>query len=132
MTFHQEISSTFENVDAASAVISGFLINECHLQNNKLRFLIVFALKELLNNAVEHGNKMDKNKKVIYDFSCDQDEICIDIYDEGNGYKLNDMLLNNDTTTIDRERSRGIVLIQEIGFNLLVNANHVQAKYKLV
>ena len=131
MTFHQEIASTFEDVDAASANLSVFLINECSLQNNKLMFLIVFTIKELLNNAVEHGNKMDKNKKVIYDFSCTQEEICIDIYDEGKGYKLDDILQKSDMT-IDRERSRGIILIREIGFNLFVNANHVQAKYRLV
>jgi hypothetical protein len=54
-----------------------------------------FALRELIKNAVLHGNKGKLNKKVFISFKKDENGLVIDVFDEGKGQLI---LLRSSTT----------------------------------
>ena len=49
-------------------------------------YWIWLATQEALNNAIKHGNKMDKNKFVHLVLSTLDDEFTISVQDEGEGF----------------------------------------------
>ncbi len=52
------------------------------------QYWIWLATQEALNNAIEHGNKMDTNKKVQLKVTVDAGEFRITVKDEGDGFDL--------------------------------------------
>jgi len=82
---------------------------------------IILVLRELINNAIEHGNKKDKNLivTVIITHMADK-RFKIVVEDEGNGFDYNSInyRLSDDPTQV---RNRGLCLVNsfvdEIEFN---------------
>jgi serine/threonine-protein kinase RsbW len=122
-----KINSTYEEVDNAVDEIIDFLQNNCNLKDEHLVFTINFTLRELLINAVEHGNKMVKEKEVLCVVSYTDNGISIDVYDEGNGFKLESRMSEIAKEDILRLRGRGIYIITKMGFVLNVETGHVKA-----
>jgi len=52
------------------------------------RFSIKLAMEEAVVNAIKHGNRFDKTKKVIIRYWCDRDRFSVSIRDEGEGFDL--------------------------------------------
>ncbi|MCB1044991.1 MAG: ATP-binding protein [Acidobacteria bacterium] len=52
------------------------------------RYWIWLATQEALNNAIEHGNKMDDNKKVHLWITTENGEFRIAVKDEGEGFDM--------------------------------------------
>jgi len=50
------------------------------------RYWIWLATQEALNNAIEHGNKMDESKKVDFRIQVEDEEFRIVVKDEGEGF----------------------------------------------
>ncbi|NLI61061.1 MAG: ATP-binding protein [Clostridiales bacterium] len=91
-------------------------------------FCIVVALRELLNNAVEHGNKMDAEKKIICEFSLEGNILSLVVIDQGQGFHITEVLDKVVQTCHDRERFRGISMVTSLGFFIEVVGNQVIAK----
>ncbi len=79
------------------------------------------ALREILNNAIEHGNKNNTDKKVTLTINhLDSKRFLMDVLDEGDGFDYNtlELSLSQDPKQV---RSRGFSLINtccdEIAFN---------------
>ncbi|MEN1759369.1 ATP-binding protein [Anoxynatronum sibiricum] len=96
--------------------------------NPKVSFHINFVLRELLNNAVEHGNAFDRNKKVMCSICCDNQMVIICVRDEGAGFSL-DMTAAPETNGANQQRSRGLWMIQQLGLTLNIKGNQVKAIY---
>jgi anti-anti-sigma factor len=90
--------------------------------------IIEFALREIMNNAVEHGNKMDINKNIEYEINISEDSIIFGVSDEGDGFNLNETIKSIKQEKIDRKRRRGLILLIGIGFKICVNKGNVCAK----
>ena len=75
---------------------------------------ISIALTELVNNAIHHGNKNDKSKKVTVIFGSDDKRVSISIADEGTGF--NESSLNNplEPENIMAENGRGLYLVRAL------------------
>lgn len=121
------IKSSFEEVDRAAQIIKSFM--EQNLQNADKRsiFIIVFSLRELLNNAVEHGNDFDFNKDVYCDFSIEGRRITIEVKDQGSGFDIDMVRKRITEKEFLSERTRGISTLENIGFKIDVNDNAVIA-----
>lgn len=52
----------------------------------------IIGLGEALDNAITHGNKLNKEKSVYIECAVDKDKICCAVTDEGNGFKHEDYL----------------------------------------
>lgn len=125
-----EIYSTYEDVNfAVNHIIEFFEANSC-IKNDSVRFMINFVLRELLINAVEHGNKLVREKKVTCFASYSDNEIYINISDEGKGFAL-DKLDNCSKKNTLRKRRRGLFTIKDMGLSVDVEKNHVKVKLNL-
>ncbi|SMP48018.1 Histidine kinase-like ATPase domain-containing protein [Anoxynatronum buryatiense] len=96
--------------------------------NPKVNFHINFVLRELLNNAVEHGNAFDRNKKVICSICYGKQIVEICVRDEGAGFSSN-MTAAPETNGANQQRSRGLWMIQQLGLTLDIKGNQVKAIY---
>lgn len=74
----------------------------------------LLCISEAVINSIEHGNKFDKKKAVTIKLNCSDDEIHVEIYDEGDGFNLNDIEDPTQNTNIKKESGRGIHIIKSL------------------
>lgn len=70
----------------------------------------MIAVTELVMNAIVHGNKEDKTKKVCITVEFDDKEMKIKIEDEGGGFNISNL---PDPTELERlldEHGRGVYI----------------------
>jgi len=75
-------------------------------------FAVRLALEEAVVNAIKHGNKMDKAKKVTVTFSVDSRECRITITDEGAGFDPDAVPDPTMEENLEVPHGRGLVLIR--------------------
>jgi len=75
-------------------------------------FGIRLALEEALVNAIKHGNRMDPNKRVRVDCKINSNRVRIEIEDEGDGFRLEDVPDPTDDGNLERPCGRGIMLMR--------------------
>lgn len=127
----KDIQSTFQAVDVAVEQAKEYFQGlECPKLSSKKTF-IVFALRELLNNAVKHGNLLDNHKKIIYRIGCDGKEIQLDIWDEGLGFTLPDRIWDDSANRVLHMVSRGLFIIQKMSFQLSATEGHIIATLEI-
>ena len=102
-----EIDSEFNSIfNEFEQYLSEQVSNEEDLQK------IILSTIELVNNALEHGNKADTSKLVYLAYFASDTEIKITVRDEGKGFdpaSLDDPREDGKNT---RERGRGIFIIK--------------------
>src|SRR3989339_513107 len=108
--------------DAASSVISKVLSaleKGCFEQDDI--FAVHLALEEALVNAINHGNRMDSQKKVVIGYSVGQDMAEISVADQGNGFDPRHVPDPRCGENLYKAGGRGLFLIQsymdEVDFN---------------
>ena len=75
-------------------------------------FAVHLALEETFLNAIQHGNKMDPNKKVKIDYSVSSDKIEISMVDEGDGFDPNAVPDPRCGENLYKNEGRGLLLIR--------------------
>ncbi|MBV8898197.1 MAG: ATP-binding protein [Acidobacteriaceae bacterium] len=104
------LESTLDTVDKAEAMVmaeagkSGFDEDEQHQ--------IGMAIRECMVNAVAHGNRYSKNKKVHLSIERSKDAIIVVIGDEGAGFDLSSLPDPLAPENLLRQSGRGIMLIK--------------------
>lgn len=133
MNEHQStFSSTFEESDLQAISITNRLkaFYENRL-NNELEFNLNFVIRELLNNAVEHGNQMQPHKQVMCRVRYDEDVIIIEVTDEGEGLEENKRPVAQPTADHHSMpiRQRGLWLVEQLGYHIKISKNTISATY---
>jgi len=106
----RSFASTLESVDEAEAVIidaatkAGFDEDDQHY--------ISMAAREVLVNAVVHGNRYSIHKQVHVAVDANADRIRIVVRDEGEGFNLEDLPDPLAEENLLRQSGRGILLIR--------------------
>jgi len=77
-------------------------------------FDIRLCLEEALINAVKHGNRTQKDKKVFFKISILPASIKIEIKDEGKGFNYKDIPLPTLKKNLEKTSGRGIFLIKKL------------------
>ena len=76
---------------------------------------IRLAMREALNNALRHGNKMDPTKKIHFSYSCDsQQGLWVMIRDEGRGFDPDAVPDPTQPENLDRTGGRGVFLMRNL------------------
>jgi len=127
MNYKDEFISTFEQVDNHAENIKILLLKDEYPPNCDFLFKIEYILRELFNNAVEHGNKFDENKKVFYEINYYNLDFNILIWDEGEGLNL-PLQECEDITSC---RNRGLSSIIKLGVNLKFNKKTIHANISI-
>lgn len=77
------------------------------------------AVTEIVNNAIHHGNKNNKEKNVYINIEIIENRLQAHIKDEGNGFDPDKIGNPLDPKNLMKESGRGIFLIKKLtdGFN---------------
>ncbi len=126
ITYSDQFQSTFDEVEKHVEKIKHLLFNEKIQPNEKILFFIEYAIRELFNNAVEHGNKFVKQKLVHYSFNYSKDAFSIKVKDEGESisFKSDKNIIQED---ILRDRKRGFESLLDLGVKIEIEEDGVQA-----
>lgn len=94
---------------------------------------IQLCVSELVNNAIYHGNKLDKSKRVTIFAECCEDDLIIQVADEGNGFDYQDIPDPTSSNNVIRERGRGLFIVRNLTDRLLFsnNGSVINLKFKL-
>lgn len=101
--FSSTLDSIIESVESATKSVDRFAQDAGFGESD--RYYICLAVREVLANAIKHGNRFDPSKKVGLRVSGNGRDLTIEISDEGEGFRLENvpdpMLAEN------RERTSG-------------------------
>ncbi len=127
---NKEIESNFESVHQFVLKVIDLIDKEKIVKKQNTIFKINVMLREVLNNAVEHGNKFDENRMVYCRIELDKEIFTFIVRDEGEGC-IKDQFYNVGDGFTMKLRSRGLDLITKYGFKYKFNKNEIVLKYML-
>lgn len=90
-------------------VCSRFNVNEDHYGN------ILIALTEAVNNAINHGNRQNPQKKVDIEFFSNGDKaLHFVVKDQGEGFDFEHLPDPTDPANIEKISGRGVFLMRNL------------------
>jgi serine/threonine-protein kinase RsbW len=72
------------------------------------------AVTESVNNAIRHGNKLDKNKSVFLSVNSEENQLKFTIEDEGPGFNPDTLPDPTAPENLDKLGGRGIFLMKHL------------------
>jgi serine/threonine-protein kinase RsbW len=75
---------------------------------------LALVVSELVNNAIEHGNKGDPEKKFTVKLVSQPGEIEILVTDEGAGFNPNDLSNPLDSENLHKPSGRGLFIVKSL------------------
>jgi serine/threonine-protein kinase RsbW len=73
---------------------------------------IGMSVRESVTNAIQHGNKLDQNKKVDIRFGVEPDRLDIVVKDQGHGFDVGSLPNPLDPENLLKPSGRGIFYIR--------------------
>ncbi|HOP75522.1 MAG TPA: ATP-binding protein [Bacillota bacterium] len=110
--------STFEEVDRQVQAIISRLKAEGDQYSAGFLFQLDFVLRELFNNAIEHGNQMEPSKSVWYTLQIRGTDMELWVRDEGKDFDVDQELQQEYQDDVFRIRKRGLATIAAMGFQI--------------
>ena len=111
--------SHIEAVADAAAAVTDFVRN-CGV-SEELSFGIEMAVRESVTNAMVHGNQEDESKSVEVIFNCHDNELEIEVRDQGEGFDPANVPDPTNAENLLKTSGRGIFLMRtfmdEVSFN---------------
>jgi serine/threonine-protein kinase RsbW len=104
------LDSTLQSVDDAEAIVMG-AAKDLGFEDDD-QHQIGMAVRECMVNAVVHGNRYSKNKKVHLDIESNGNSLVVLIGDEGAGFDMNSLPDPLADENILRQSGRGLLLIR--------------------
>ena len=75
---------------------------------------LLLAVVEGVNNAIVHGNKMDKSKDVIITYAIDKKKVEFTIKDQGDGFDFSNVPDPTKPENLEKTHGRGIFLMHHL------------------
>ena len=75
-------------------------------------FSIKLAMEEAVTNAIKHGNRFDKTKKVFIRWACNHKSFTLSVRDEGHGFDPKDVPDPTAPENLALPYGRGLMLMQ--------------------
>lgn len=106
------IKSDLRNVARVEKVTEK-IANYMHFTDEEKDSLAI-AVTEIVGNAIVHGNKRDKKKKVTIDFEYKNKTIIVTIQDEGEGFDVAEIANPLEPENLLKESGRGIFIVRAL------------------
>ncbi|MDZ7263253.1 MAG: ATP-binding protein [candidate division KSB1 bacterium] len=110
--YRMVIKSDLRNVARVEKVTEK-IANHMHFSDEEKDSLAI-AVTEIVGNAIVHGNKRDKKKKVTIDFEYKNKTIVVTIQDEGKGFDVNEIANPLEPENLLKESGRGIFIVRAL------------------
>ena len=104
------LDSNLESVDKAEVIAMEEARKVGFDEDNQQQ--IGMAVRECMVNAVVHGNRYSKNKKVHLDIERSEERLIFTVGDEGQGFDLNSLPDPLAPENLLKQSGRGIMLIR--------------------
>jgi serine/threonine-protein kinase RsbW len=104
------IPSDFKYLGAVDAAIQD-VAREFAFSENSINDMST-ALIEACSNAIEHGNKFSKNKRVKICLGFNGSSVTARVFDEGPGFDYDEALGKTEHPDPMSERGRGLIIMQ--------------------
>ena len=75
---------------------------------------ILIAVTEAVNNAINHGNRQNPDKKVTLDFIERADRLSFSVQDEGEGFNHDSLPDPTDPENLEKISGRGVFLMKHL------------------
>jgi len=75
---------------------------------------ILISLTEAVNNAIYHGNKGDKSKRILLICNVKKSKLKFEVHDEGDGFNEMEIPDPLSAERIDKENGRGVMIMKEL------------------
>ena len=107
-----QIPSLTENI----RIIESFIDNARDQYNftDDIYGNIMIAVTESVNNAIVHGNKLDKDKNVHLSLDLDDSRIMFTVQDEGRGFNYDELPDPTAPENLEKIGGRGIFLMKNL------------------
>ena len=110
--FSSTLESRFEAVDPAEESVRRFA-QDAGFEQSETDF-IGLATREILINAIRHGNRFDLGKRVGLRLSQAGDKLTIEVTDEGDGFRIENVPDPRLPENLERRSGRGITIALSI------------------
>ena len=107
-----KIPSIKENVSVVESFIEN--VGEKIRIEEEIYGNVLVSVTEAVNNAIVHGNKEDKNKKVRLGLKQNKKSVRFIVEDEGMGFDHNTLPDPTNPKNIEKVKGRGIFLIKSL------------------
>ncbi len=100
------INSALDNLDLIETLtdcITGFMNFD-----EESAHRVGMSVRESVTNAIQHGNKLDLNKRVHICFEMEADRLSITVRDQGNGFRADKIPNPLDSENLLKPSGRGI------------------------
>ncbi len=102
------------------------------LGHNDKKDIFIMGLHELIINAMEHGNKANKNKKIRIELLVNEKFVFAVVEDEGKGFNWKKEIDKNFNLAKNSDRGRGIIMTfagcDEFFYNKIGNKAYLMKK----
>ncbi len=116
-----QFKSDIQNITKAEEIVDK--INQIINLDDTLYGNILLSLSEAINNAIVHGNKLDKNKKVTVNCNIKKNIIELEVEDQGNGFDPSKVPDPTAPENLEKETGRGIFIIKNLSDNVEFEKN---------
>ena len=108
LTFKSEI----KNINLVEKLIDE--ISATYSISSDIYGKILLAVVEGVNNAIVHGNRLNKEKTVSIEYSIDSELVEFVISDEGKGFDFNHVPDPTTPENVEKSHGRGIFLMNHL------------------
>lgn len=91
--------------------------------DERSQFAVRLCLEEALINALKHGNKMDRMKRIIVTFRIDEHEMRVSVQDEGDGFHPDAVPDPRLPENLEVSHGRGLLLMRSYMDDVLYSDN---------
>ncbi|KOF04544.1 serine/threonine protein kinase [Roseivirga seohaensis] len=125
-TISIEIPSLVENI----RIVESFIDNakEKYQLDDDLYGNIMIAVIESVNNAIIHGNQLEKSKFVHLSMILEETSVTFMIKDEGKGFVINNLPDPTAPENLAKPGGRGIFLMKHLADEVAFNDNGQEVK----
>ena len=120
-TFNLQIVSQPESINLVEKLIDEIKA-EYNIQEECYGNMLV-AVTEAVNNAIQHGNKYDADRKVNIAYEVDADQISFTVTDEGAGFDYLNIPDPTDPDNLEKPTGRGVFLMKHLADQIIFSDN---------
>ncbi len=116
-----DLESTYHSLTRVEKFIED-VCDECNVGQDQYGNILI-AVTEAVNNAIQHGNKLDPTKKIQMLAEQNGKQITFRIADQGNGFNPQEIPDPTDPENLEKPNGRGIFLMKNLADKITFEEN---------